>query len=523
MGCNKYIGARYVPKFDGTYDATKEYEALTVVDNGAGTTYITKKPTPANTPLSNGYYWAVYGSENGALIDLENRMGEVERLSAEPYAPVIEGQFTFTSVNGNTKVNYVKIDKQYKPRLVLAGENVKESGEWVIADVGEMSLREKATAACNASTIHSNLTTAGTIIVDGVVKHVNDINYAEWGSQALENLYMTEDGQLNVIDAFASVSAMQALNPVWSFQGWQKIVEDGVINDTVRRNVYAPHTIIAQDYDGNYLLMATGGRRLDNFGMNYDEIVAAIGMLDFNVRIAYDCDGGGSSAVLAHQIRQNDVLENDSRAVLNAIVFDIPAYTYSDYQSGYSEYLANVRARVTSPNVPYNALRIVGNVDGSNKTVGIEYYTQKNDGYDKFTYERALKFGFSDDAREIYLDALRSDNRYLNAMKIKDSDDSVIMLGREVFRATTIKRLEAEVTSNASGVVDSNAMISGGLSINNYFVLQAMSLSDAYYVVPHKYGSRYTFLAYNASDDTRAANVTFTIRVLAVDDPKTTT
>lgn len=74
----QYIGARYMPKFMGTYDATTAYEALCVVDNGMGTSYITKKPTPAGTALTNTEYWSVYGASSGAILDLQTRMDAVE-------------------------------------------------------------------------------------------------------------------------------------------------------------------------------------------------------------------------------------------------------------------------------------------------------------------------------------------------------------------------------------------------------------------------------------------------------------
>lgn len=74
----KYIGSRYVPKFMGEYDATTSYEALSVVDNGAGTSYISNKPTPPGIPLTNTSYWTVYGASSGAIYDLQNRMTDAE-------------------------------------------------------------------------------------------------------------------------------------------------------------------------------------------------------------------------------------------------------------------------------------------------------------------------------------------------------------------------------------------------------------------------------------------------------------
>lgn len=77
----QYIGARYVPKFMGLYDATQAYENLCIVDNGLGTSYISRKPTPAGTPLTDTTYWAVYGASSGAIINLQNQIGDLTNLT----------------------------------------------------------------------------------------------------------------------------------------------------------------------------------------------------------------------------------------------------------------------------------------------------------------------------------------------------------------------------------------------------------------------------------------------------------
>lgn len=74
---SRYIGARYVPKFEGSYDSTTEYENLVVVDNGSGTSYISKKIVPAGTPLTDTNYWAVYGAASGAIINLQNQINDI--------------------------------------------------------------------------------------------------------------------------------------------------------------------------------------------------------------------------------------------------------------------------------------------------------------------------------------------------------------------------------------------------------------------------------------------------------------
>ena len=74
MAIRQYVGARYVPRFTGLYDATQQYEALDVVDNGSGTSYIAKKTVPAGTPLTNTDYWFIYGASSGAIINLQNQV-----------------------------------------------------------------------------------------------------------------------------------------------------------------------------------------------------------------------------------------------------------------------------------------------------------------------------------------------------------------------------------------------------------------------------------------------------------------
>ena len=77
MAIHTYIGARYVPKFIGTYDPTQSYEALDVVDNGSGTSYIAVKPTPAGTPLTDTTHWFLYGAASGAIINLQNQINQI--------------------------------------------------------------------------------------------------------------------------------------------------------------------------------------------------------------------------------------------------------------------------------------------------------------------------------------------------------------------------------------------------------------------------------------------------------------
>lgn len=73
----QYIGARYVPKFMGAWSNTTVYEALSVVDDGLGTSYISGIPVPAGTPLTDTDYWHLYGATSGAIINLQNQIDAI--------------------------------------------------------------------------------------------------------------------------------------------------------------------------------------------------------------------------------------------------------------------------------------------------------------------------------------------------------------------------------------------------------------------------------------------------------------
>lgn len=97
----EYIGARYVPKFMGAHDLSQEYEALCVVDNGAGTSYISKVPTPAGTPLTNANYWAVYGASSGAIINLQDQINDIK-------GGLYRTIYDYGYVSGNDITEYVQ-------------------------------------------------------------------------------------------------------------------------------------------------------------------------------------------------------------------------------------------------------------------------------------------------------------------------------------------------------------------------------------------------------------------------------
>lgn len=77
---NVYIGMRYVPLFDGTWNGSKSYEPLIIVQD-SNNFYTSKQFVPAGTPLSDTNYWVLTGNLNGALLVLQNQVNDIDNRS----------------------------------------------------------------------------------------------------------------------------------------------------------------------------------------------------------------------------------------------------------------------------------------------------------------------------------------------------------------------------------------------------------------------------------------------------------
>lgn len=113
MSVRQYIGARYVPVFADPieWNDTRTYEALTMVTY-YNDTYISKKPVPTGTAITNTEYWALTGQYNAQLSDLSTQVGALNKLNINPYINTLLGKKilicgasneTNTLINGQKK------------------------------------------------------------------------------------------------------------------------------------------------------------------------------------------------------------------------------------------------------------------------------------------------------------------------------------------------------------------------------------------------------------------------------------
>lgn len=149
----QYVGARYVPRFiDGGWDVTQGYEALDVVDNGQGTSYIAKKPVPVGTPLSDREYWFVYGASSGAIINLQQQIDAIVNntipgINSQIQALTDEVHNGDVIIIGNSYVYYGVAD-ELKTHYVHAYTELAGSGAGFVAYSGQANTFANALTTC---------------------------------------------------------------------------------------------------------------------------------------------------------------------------------------------------------------------------------------------------------------------------------------------------------------------------------------------------------------------------------------
>lgn len=86
---NVYKGARYVPLIMGAWDATVEYEPLSIVIV-EGNSYTSKWYVPAGVPVTNTEYWVLTGNYNGQISSIQSQISEMETDIAVNQADIAE-------------------------------------------------------------------------------------------------------------------------------------------------------------------------------------------------------------------------------------------------------------------------------------------------------------------------------------------------------------------------------------------------------------------------------------------------
>ena len=197
---SEYIGNRIVPRHDGVWDKTKEYEPLTIVyEEATGDSYISRKSVPAGTLLAQEEYWAMCSrfSEQMALhrkktaqdvaditkkVDAANSAVAANKSEMDKTAETLKAQ-----IDANVKASTDK-NSDYAQELVdarvddtgktygTAGDNVRAIGRvrsmqdvmknWYLS-VGYANQNGNVVSSDGWRIAHMVPVSGGSILVDG--------------------------------------------------------------------------------------------------------------------------------------------------------------------------------------------------------------------------------------------------------------------------------------------------------------------------------------------------------------------
>lgn len=217
----------------------------------------------------------------------------------------------------STHIHYAIIDKSYKPKLVLSDpEDVNARKK-----ASEFDFEYKPTLMINMGPwdTSSPYNAYGPIIIDHEIEQQNNLGSGTGWNRPIVGI--DDDGVLHNING--ALPASEVTNMKYATRAWACLYDYGDTNpDISTSDPKEPRTYLAQDYDGNYLVAVSGGRKGDDTGMNkYDAVRFIRTTLNFNARVIWSMDGGGSSNFLYHGIRQNRLVEREDRACPNWLVW----------------------------------------------------------------------------------------------------------------------------------------------------------------------------------------------------------
>lgn len=252
---------------------------------------------------------------NNITVD-ENGVSETpyqNYLDIDIHETVYSDETTGTS----SHINYAIIDKSYKPKLVLSDPDDVNARK----KASEFDFGYKPTLMINMGPwdTSSPYNAYGPIVIDHEIKQQNNLGSGTGWNRPIVGI--DDDGIFHNING--ALPASEVTNMKYTTRAWACLYNYGDTNpDIAIDDPKEPRTYVAQDYDGNYLVAVAGGRRGDDTGMNkYDAVRFIRTTLNFNARVIWSMDGGGSSNFLYHGIRQNRLIEREDRACPNWLVW----------------------------------------------------------------------------------------------------------------------------------------------------------------------------------------------------------
>lgn len=274
-------------------------------------------------------FFTGYGLEIGEDNKVKVKAGagitvDENGVSETPYKNFIEGvevktyDYTNELTGTDTTIYYSIIPADYIPKLYMADPNNPN-----IAKVpSDCDFNYKPTLMINGSPWDTTTHEAyGPLIIDGDIKVENNLS---GGSLHTRTIFAIDDE--GYVRSYESDTPADEVDAVSAGRAWQTIINNGLDLTDGMIEVKDPRTFFGQATDGRYIIGVCGGRTAFNTGMQVQDIADFLfyHVEGFTPRIAFNMDGGGSSALLYKGIRQNPMVGRENRACPSYLVFSSP-------------------------------------------------------------------------------------------------------------------------------------------------------------------------------------------------------
>lgn len=243
-------------------------------------------------------------------------------ISTINYSDITSAEYRSLKYNTSyllTKIPRIGLDGNiYSPQVGFKGPELNSGLE----KPSDFAKRENCLLTINGGTYFTDINkTGGMFIKDGVVLQEYE-NLKDWQSSILG---FKSDGLLKAYDFGTPssvllddgvVNALTAFVPIIDNH---EICSDEILSKCVHWNQSHPRQIICQLDNKDILFFTCDGRLPSEKGLTLKE--AAEVLMKYNVRFAYNLDGGGSNSVVIKNKKINRDIDPGERAVPNFIFF----------------------------------------------------------------------------------------------------------------------------------------------------------------------------------------------------------
>lgn len=239
---------------------------------------------------------------------LENNPLYIKNINTETFRDLISNTTYYV-----TEIKRQDVDGEIiKPKLGIANDSFNDGR---VETCRSFSKRHDATIVINGGIFNmSNNRVESLLIKDGIV--LNDAS-----SNTNKILAWNDEGFFTAFDSSVNADMILSKGYTNAICGFDALIIDGKPHSG-GSGVYNPRQAIGQRSNGDIIIITCDGRIGNNQGMDYDDLIRIFQTYD--VRFAYNLDGGGSASTVVNGVKINNNIDSDGytdRPVANFIYF----------------------------------------------------------------------------------------------------------------------------------------------------------------------------------------------------------